>query len=96
MTNLKVCLNLVRTVCLIFVKVVSVGNEMLQHVLLHELNEYLISYLQFALLIEVEDAFFKVVHLTKNQGLIKHSVVTSQQGQSFLLKDGFLLPYIWI
>lgn len=37
-----------------------------------------IPYLQFSFLVQVEDSFFKVVHLAKDQCLIKHSVVTSQ------------------
>lgn len=48
--------------------------------------------LQFALLIKVENAFFEVVHLAKDQGLIKHCVVTPQQGHSLLLQDRFSLP----
>lgn len=39
----------------------------------------LLSHLQFALLIKVEDAFFEIVHLAEDQGLIKHGVVTPQQ-----------------
>lgn len=41
--------------------------------------QMLLSHLQFALLIKVEDAFFEIVHLAEDQGLIKHRVVTPQQ-----------------
>lgn len=44
-------------------------------------------YLQFALLIKVEDAFFEVVHLTEDQSLVKHCVVTPQQRHSLPLQD---------
>lgn len=42
-------------------------------------------YLQFALLVEVKDAFFEVVHLAEYQSLIKHSVITPQQQHSLFL-----------
>lgn len=51
-------------------------------------------HLQFALLIQVEDAFFEVVHLAEDQRLIEQSVVTPQQGQSFPLQDLLSLPNI--
>lgn len=38
-----------------------------------------LPHLQFALFIEVEDAFFEVMHLAKDQGFIKHRVVAPQQ-----------------
>ncbi len=53
---------------------------------------FCLPHLQFALLIKVEDAFFEVVHLAEDQGLIKHSVVASQQRHSFPLQDFFSLP----
>lgn len=52
----------------------------------------LVPNLQFALLIKVEDSFFKVVHLTEHQSLIKHSVVAPQERHSFHLQHLLSLP----
>lgn len=51
-------------------------------------------YLQLALLVEVQDAFFEVVHLAEHQGFVEHGVVTPQEGHSLLLQD-FLSLEIW-
>lgn len=48
-------------------------------------------YLQFALLVQVKDAFFEVVHLAEHQSLVEHGVITPQQQHSLLLQDLFPL-----
>lgn len=49
---------------------------------------------QFPLLVEVEDAFFEVVHLAQDQGFVKHSVVAPQQRQCCPLQHLFPLKNV--
>lgn len=48
-------------------------------------------YLQFALLVKVKDAFFKVVHLAEHQSFVKDGVIAPQQRHGLLLQHLFSL-----
>lgn len=63
---------------------------------MHIQTSFCLPHLQFALLVQVQDAFFKVVHLAEDQRLIEHGVVAPQQRNSFSLQDSFSLPNICI
>lgn len=53
-----------------------------------------LAHLQFAFLIQVEDAFFEVVHLAEDQGFIEDRVVAPQQWHGLALQNLFPLQHI--